>query len=320
MTGEPNGAPGVAPRDLAARPEPHAPSSVVQPSSSVVRAPSSVVQPSSSDVRASSSPERRPSILVAASFDAPSLVALRRAHEIALRLGGRLHIVHVIPRANAADQQATALRIVDRASRALAEPVTEADVAVRVGNTIAEIWREAHRLSCDLLVLGGAACGRVPSWRARFLAQHARCPVLLASEPHASGVVAATDLRDRRLPVIRWAARFALRVGVPLEVVHNARRRTPDALAAMVDGLSRDVADVVEPEPPSAGGDAAPSSQTHIRVGTEEAPAQAILAAAREIDADVVVVGARETSGRTMRDLTQRARRSVLSVPLGRRR
>jgi nucleotide-binding universal stress UspA family protein len=299
MTGEPDrAAPGGAPRQAAAPPERSSTPSTVPPSA-----------------------ERRPSILVAASFDGPSAVALARAHQVALRLGGRLHIVHVIPRANAAAHQTTRLQIIERASRALDEPVTEADVAVRVGNPIAEIWREAHRLSCDLLVLGGSACGAMPSWRARFLAQHARCPVLLAAEPHDSGVVVATDLRDRHLPVVRWAARFAVRVGVPLEVVHNARRRAPDALAAVADGLSRDVADAVEPETwADADLDAAPPSQPHVRVRTEDAPTQAILAAARAIDADVVVVGARETSGRTMRALARLARRSVLSVPLGRRR
>ena len=54
-----------------------------------------------------------------------------------------------------------------------------------------------------------------------------------------------------------------------------------------------------------------------VEITADEAPSDAILRVARASDADIVAVGSHETSGRTLRELVLKARRSVLAVPLG---
>jgi nucleotide-binding universal stress UspA family protein len=64
----------------------------------------------------------------------------------------------------------------------------------------------------------------------------------------------------------------------------------------------------------------AASDLDDLRLTQDEEPWKALLRHARAQDADVVAVGARETAGRTLREVLLHAQRSVLAVPLAPRR
>lgn len=136
-------------------------------------------------------------------------------------------------------------------------------------------------------------------------------PVLVARTPTSGdAIVAATSLRDPRLPVVRRAADMIDRFETTLVCVHDLegtttgpeieRRRCLLATALEPLAISRELVIDYEPE-----------------------PADAVLAAARERDADMIVVG---VPRKTWLEILQHptvasrvvasARRSVLLVPL----
>lgn len=194
-----------------------------------------------------------------------------------------------------------------------------ADVTVRSGKPVPEISREAYMLDAELLVLGGSVQGcEPPGWLVRFLAQHARRPVLVASETHEPGIVAATDLSDGDLPVLHYAAALAERAGLSLHGVHNAESESAEETAP--GGARAAAASSVEAVAcldDLAQGDALADE---VEITDDTVPSDAILRVARTSDADVVAVGVHETAGRTLRELVSRADRSVLAVPLARGR
>ena len=136
------------------------------------------------------------------------------------------------------------------------------------------------------------------------LAHACGAPVLVA-RPAAGNdtVLAASDLRDPRASVVRMAAEVALHFGAPLLVLHNAERGS-SAASRLGEVLARlDVA---------ADGVLVSSPST----------TDALLGAARARDVDLLVVGSHRAASRAgvAAEVLERARRSVLVLPLTRRR
>jgi nucleotide-binding universal stress UspA family protein len=158
-------------------------------------------------------------------------------------------------------------------------------VVVRTGAPGKLIDEVAADVEADLVVIGRSGCGRI----VRELA--GRHHVLAAARPRRSKeIVAATDLRDPRLPVVRCAECIAEACGGQLTIFHK-----PEPAISLA----------------ARGGRIEPLSVTAER----SAPA-AIVRLARERDADIIAVGVRKGHGTTLDAVLDESNRSILAAPL----
>lgn len=184
----------------------------------------------------------------------------------------------------------------------------------------------AAELGAELIVLpplprnGGDAAAQV--------AHAARVPVLVARPGRSQNtVVAATNLRDSRYPVLRHARSVSSMLQADLILVHNVEPAmmipTPEVATLWLDAMPRTdvaaqtqrLATVAESMPHCVG----------AVVKCEANTAQAILEASRSCDADLIVVGVARRYSRWERLLrtsvaarvADRAYRSVLLFPVG---
>lgn len=181
----------------------------------------------------------------------------------------------------------------------------------RIGHVVHEAIEHVHACGARIVVLP-AEITRSGTCVAAIAAS-AGVPVLVAHEPRAGdAIVAATDLRDLRYPIIQQAADMIEHQETTLVGIHNiedtiteielARRHA--ALATALDPIS------IRHEPV---------------IDHANDPADAVLAAARERDADLVVVGVPRRSwlhvvlhSTVAARVVANARRSVLLAPLDR--
>lgn len=193
------------------------------------------------------------------------------------------------------------------------------------GDFVDAVVQSAAELGVELIVLPPQChdCGNTAT---RIVAS-ARVPVLVARPGRSHNVVvAATNLADRRYPVLRQARSFGALLHADLLLVHNVVPSfvslSPETamlwlagppslqaqlmqrrLAQAAEGLSRCVGTVVKTEPNTV---------------------HAILDAARQCDADLIVVGVTRSYSRWQRlwghgvaaRVTQQAQRSVLLFPV----
>jgi nucleotide-binding universal stress UspA family protein len=185
---------------------------------------------------------------------------------------------------------------------------SDVDVRVLSGVPYAAIVEEAGRLGARLVVVGnrgrtGLAATLLGSVAARVV-RYAHCPVLVARpRPLTGKVLVATDFSDPALPAIRAAAEETSRIGGKITAVHCLDAPSPDWLGlihgATVEGLaiseasSRVARDRARDRLAAALGQAGIAGEMFVVSGS---PADVIVDVAREVQAEVIVVG---TAGRT---------------------
>jgi nucleotide-binding universal stress UspA family protein len=260
--------------------------------------------------------------------------ALRQADAVARALGGPLHVCHVIPdlltvrmlfpqaqRRDDAVVRELELYAGDLVQAAIAKltgrSLGEIRVGIESGSPHSGILRRAQTVGAGVIVVG-------PGSLAERVVRHADCPVLVARASPRGAVLAATGFSDGALPALAAGAAEAARRNfvalnsldlepmtatmdwgvytvIPLEP-EEERRIRKDAL----DSLRRTLE--------SVGAD----GETIVADG---APGPAIVAAARALPAELVVVGSvgrtgfnRFAFGSVAEDVIRSAPCSVLVV------
>ena len=268
--------------------------------------------------------------------------ALLRAHAFAEQLHDELYVLHVCTepksawRFNRKKQPLAVLHSIEvieksreatlnRCASILWPALPEEQVLSAEGDFVETVVRFAAELGAELIVLPpqSRSCGDA----AMQIVQAARVPVLVARPGRSHNiVVAATNMQDRRLPVLRQARSVGALLQAELLLVHNVEpsllapapevamlwhQSTPGAEA---DQRAQCLANVAEDLPRCVG----------TVVKSELNTAHAILEASRTCDADLIVVGVARAYSRWERLLgksvaarvTDRAYRSVLLFPI----
>ncbi|CAN5809912.1 hypothetical protein BH09MYX1_BH09MYX1_06700 [soil metagenome] len=257
---------------------------------------------------------KKPVVLVGVSMNETSKIALRRADALARIMGARIVVAHILERLPAsrfrhaaADPGArhalASRRIGEWCRNVLGTTRRGPEIIVRDGRVSSGILSIASEQRAVLVVIGA----RAQQFVAPRLLRESGSPILVARPPRpCGGIVAATDLADDTYPVLRRAAMFGERLGVPVTFVTNVG----DSAAPRFDerrALLRAIAQSV--------GDGIDSKIVQTRRSVD-----AILDAARTDDVDLVFVGARRALSApepgTADAVVGEARRSVLVVPL----
>ncbi len=259
-------------------------------------------------------------VLVATDLGETATAAIRTAHELAAARGVALIVLHVVPFEpeihplfphqllhSVVDRVGLERRIGEALEQRMAEVVGDSTVPVRVavafGAVPAGILRHADESEAGLVVIG-AGESRLGAVGAQVV-RYASTPVLVVRGPGgAGGVLGATDLSDPAVPAVEAAAREAQRRGAPLTLHHHLELGSsllaglgplgplpflPDAeTRAMVRAA---VVEVLEGLLGRFG------VEGDCRVTTEGDAANAIVSAARELGAALVVVGTRGRTG-----------------------
>ena len=267
-----------------------------------------------------------PRVLVASDFSRFADEAIRQADAWARRQQAELAALHVAPQSLPMHplfperQQRDVTDLVtlegrlaqglsDRIQRLTERSPDDFDVDVDFGDAYAAIVRRAEAIAATLVVVGSVGATDLERVRlggvAEKVLRYAHCSVLVARPPSGGAVVlAATDLSDPALPAVQAAARESEARGGRLVVFHDV-----DLWATLGNGLG-----LLGPVP------LGPSEQTveqvrqsvirilegqldrfgvdgEIRVAAEGNPAGAIVRAADDLDADLVVVATRGRTG-----------------------
>lgn len=263
--------------------------------------------------------------------------ALIRGYRLAKACDADLVVVHVVTNPHAfswmlfphrhadaiSDQIVRDLELIGTTAawcdQILPEPLGDRYV-VRRGKLADELAAEVERGPTRMVVI---AAGSIEARHACELANDHQIPVLLARPRKLNSVVvAATDLRDERYPVLHEASEVAPAMAARLVCVHNRPPRLPgvDPMTAMFLPAS-DLRDDGDRGLESAADAVAEGAE--VLTTNEARPVDAILDVARAQDADLIVVGAaphssiyRWLTGSTAAAVARRARRSVLLAPL----
>lgn len=293
--------------------------------------------------RTSIAPRRCRNVLVAAGAEPLDGPTLLRAQAMADLLGGSLLVLRV---AHASDSwspllavrggreaQSSTRRLVDlkgetlRTCTKVLGPKVPA-VLVRSGSFVPVVARAAERLAANVVVLPGrrAHSGETAT---RIALESGRAVLVAEARRERDAIVAATDLRDERTPMVAQGACLAARLQAPLTAVHN-QRPLGRALLGLTGGtppvsLARRLQAALERarERTSALGRRLDQDIQSVIVSRATAT-RAILEAAHDAQADLVIVGTRPRPAwkRWMRlsvsaRIVDRAERSVLVVPMG---
>ena len=268
--------------------------------------------------------------------------SLQRAFTLCRRLSAELHVLRVLPALSDVNPKVPSLsgtHAVAALTRIVrAEQETKAWLAntlpdeqsarlqVRCGAFAEQVAAHAAALGADLIVM--------PPGEGRFgitvtgLASATGRPVLVArAATSEAAIVGATDLEDAGYPVLRKAAELAFRLKARVVAVHNVN--------PIPDTVSKGVASPVMRRSDEGVSEADMQRLAHLAeqvpvdadtvIGHEANTVDAILREARILDADLVVVGTRPRprswlnrliGGRVAAQVVNRARRSVLVVPL----
>jgi nucleotide-binding universal stress UspA family protein len=218
------------------------------------------------------------------------------------------------------------LEVLARVNRQFTEVLghgTQGHVSIRCGFLADETIAGARQLGASLVVLEPSK-KRFGRHVAR-IARRAGVPVLVARESSSDeAIVAASDLSDRRMPVLERAASLGEQLSEPVILIHNlspfssvADGETRWAIAPRGDERARRLACLQRASQRLA----APVTATLLC--DEPNPTDAIVRTARTRNADLVVVGThrRNWLGRMFRrsvaiQVVNRVQRSVLVTPL----
>lgn len=201
----------------------------------------------------------------------------------------------------------------------------DAEVVVRHGSLTAVAAQEGRASAPELIVIPRSDLDRPRDGAA--VARASACATLIAAEAQPGrSVLAATDLRHPDLPVLNTASALATASEAPFVAMHNVTTAVLEPISitgmagntptpAEIEARREALRDAVE----RVGGNAEPL------LTSEPDTVGAMLAEARARDVEVVVVGTSSSSwverllfGSVADEVLDRARRSVLVVPLGR--
>jgi len=250
--------------------------------------------------------------------------ALKQADALARADGTRLCILRVLPnvlrhhplfpnlypdeyRALGEREAREGELVSERVAGLTGRPPEDFDVEVDTGTPYAAIVRRGEELDAAVVVVGGRrpdAVGRhVLGDTAERVVRYANGPVLVARPGSGTGrVLAATDLSDPSLPAVAAAAEWARRNGSRLAVLHVIDLRAPTVLYAFDSPLAAAEAppgfrDKLRLWAASRIADALKGSGVDADQLVEQGvPETVILAQARSLAADLIVIG---TSGQT---------------------
>ena len=259
-------------------------------------------------------------LVAAVDIDEGSHETLRQAHDLARSYNVELHVCHVLPEIfavrplfphlhledalNLAEFEA-AVRgaLLERIRMATGREATQVSVAIEQGTVHARILRIAEQVDAGAIVVGGKMDeNRQPTLgeTAGPVVRYAHCPVLVARPSPEVTVLAATDFSDSSLPAVEAGATEARRRRADLTIIHSV-----DLLSLMVpgsDAVSPGILRVDLSDQMMNAGRKRLDEAVHqfeakggglLRSG---APASAILSAAKELPAQLLVIG---THGRT---------------------
>lgn len=207
--------------------------------------------------------------------------------------------------------------------------VVEGDIAEEIAHAVMALDASLVMLPRQR-VLGGALQFDVERLAVALVRRTAR-PCMVVASPESSGaILAATDLSDPLFPVVRYAKAIAAQTESPVTLLHNmdapplgqllAGSVRPSALLAMIsaEGLAQQIHDKLKHVAASL------DLPTDILVSSETETVTAILAAADQCQADLIVTGThRDCPSRLVprcsiaEGIVRRAACSVLVVPLG---
>lgn len=250
-------------------------------------------------------------VLVATDLTPASDEALRQADALARALGGPLHVCHVIPDLltvrmlfpQAQRRDDAVVRELEHYAgdlvRASIAKVTgralgELRIGIESGSPHSGILRRAETVGAGVVVV---APGRV----AERVVRHASCAVLVARASPRGALLAATDFSDGAVPALAVGAAEAKRRRLPFVALHSLDL---EPMTATVDWGVYTVIPLEPEEQARVRTDALDGLRRSLEsVGAEGetivadgAPATAIVAAARALPAELVVLG---TVGRT---------------------
>lgn len=265
------------------------------------------------------------SIVVGIDFTPCSASALKQALRIAKRDAARLRAVHVVDtvvvrfheRLLTGLQKEIRAGVLQNARDEWAEVtkgIPEAaglDLAIEINSAEMMMTRWLLEKRTDLLVIGTHGASRTDEGLGMLAAaclRKARAKVMLVREAHCGpfrSVVACVDLSDTSRTVLEQAARVAVQDNATLHIVHvccaprrstNApafiRRGAPAGLADDHDALLHRLEQFAEPSRAEMGN--IKPLYTLCVAPTQE---QGVIESARQLNADLVVLGARAKMG-----------------------
>lgn len=254
-------------------------------------------------------------IVLATDFSPAAANALSYAIDLAHRFHAGLHVVNAVEPPNyalppetwratdeARDLESTKLREFLHAT----SPEVESDVQIWEGNIPQVVTSAIERDEADLVVVGSQ--GRTGLGKlllgssAEEILRNAPCPVLTIG-PHATAekhwewqwqlknILYATDFSPASLAGARYAVALAQEYGARLTLLHVVERRKTDELVHEYDLIesSRRLLRNLVP-----AGALREEPRCEVKLG---GPAETILEIARQVDAGVIVLGARRASG-----------------------
>jgi nucleotide-binding universal stress UspA family protein len=264
-------------------------------------------------------------VLVATDLSEPADEAIRQASERAQGPGARLTVVHIIPNLMPSDplfpqleqQMVLALpTLQDRIAEQVGQRVEaltgrtsdQFEVLVEAGIPHVVIVQRAEQRHADLVVVGSQGSSGVSRILLGSVAdkvvRHAHCPVLVARHaPKSAKILVATDFSDPSLPAVAAAGEEARRTGAQVTILNSIdlgpalAESASIAFSAPSYGFSpevrNDLRDAVDGMLANA---LAHNGIKGDRLVTYGPAGAAILRAAEELQADLIVVG---TVGRT---------------------
>jgi nucleotide-binding universal stress UspA family protein len=251
---------------------------------------------------------------------------IRQAHEWARASGGQLIACHIVPDVmrnhplfpqQGLDETTQVLDMERRAADAVSDRVArvtgrkpdELQVIIGSGAPDVGVLTRAEEAGADLVVVGSHSATRMERFLlgsvAERVVRYAHCPVLVARpQVPAGAILAATDFSDPAVPAILAAAQAARWFGGPLKVLHSIDIEIHPVIGWGVPLAATWVPvtnDTVEQMRANASTNL---KETLRRLGVEgdcivaEGRAgAAILRAAEELPARLVVVGTRGRTG-----------------------
>ncbi len=269
-------------------------------------------------------------VLVAADLSEGADEALRQAEALARSLGEPLHVCHVMPEPirvrmlfpqlqlqDAADLHALEQRALQtmtmRVGMLTGRRPEDYALEISAGSPHSGILEKAERMRPGILVLG-------PGGVAERVARHAPCPVLVARPSPRGKVLGATDFSDPALPAVEATVHEAARRHTAPCLIHSFDW-TPTVSAGFPPGVGLPAVprDLMEDLRASArerlqGSLRQLGAEGECYVGEGHA-ASAIVRLARELPAQLVVVGTRGRTGLTRLALGSVAEEVVSMAP-----
>ena len=282
-------------------------------------------------------------IFAAVRLDASATEVIRQAADIAKHNGVKLYVCHVLPDLmsvrplfphlmldsafKSAEFEAEARKqLIARVGAFISPESEDCEVLIEHGAEYSAIVEAAERAGSALIVVGHGSQERGVSGIAERTVRYARCPVLVARPSREGCVLAATDFSDPATPAVEAAAAAAERRGKDLYIIHafDVLRFSlaPDA-SSMPSLLPADICGEMEKVLQKRLDDVVREVSAKSGILVREAPDTAILDAADDLPADLIVVGthgkkglSRLALGSVAEAVVRRAACSVLVVRL----